>query len=155
MPPTTSLISSIYQLHRCIPFTHGLVACWVLTVGCTRPSISLWFYVFIMKITPPSLPDPTSAWPCLHHQRLQLILSTVCYAHGLSWSSHIPSLLCDGLACPHSAPATLPSDLQVYHRAFALVPWLAMIFLSMWLTHLSTRLLGSISLVAILHYFME
>lgn len=60
-----------------------------LTVGCTRPRISLWFYVFIMKITPPLyriLPQP-----CLHHQRLQLILSTVCYAHGLSQSSHIQS----------------------------------------------------------------
>lgn len=153
MPPTTSLISSIYQLYRCIPFTHGLVARCVLTVGCTRPSISLWFYVFIMKINPP--PYRILPQPCLHHQRLQLILSTVCYAHGLSQSSHIPSLLSDALSCSHSAPATSPSDLQVYHRAFALVPWLGMIFLSMWLTHLPTRLLGFIYLVAILHYCME
>lgn len=93
--------------------------------------------------------------PCRHHQRLQLILSTVCYAHGLSQSFHIPSLLSDALSCSHSAPATSPSDLQVYHRAFALLPWLGMIFLSMWLTHLPTRLLGFIYLVAILHYCME
>ena len=117
--PPLSKISPIYQLYRCIPLTCSLVGLWVLTVGCTWPSISLWFSAFIMKTTFPSY--QILSQPCLSHQRLPVHSEHSLACHSLSQRSHLPSLSSDALCCPHFPPATPASDPRVYHRAFTLL----------------------------------
>lgn len=106
--PPLSKISPIYQLYRCIPLTRSLVGLWVLTVGCTWPSISLWFSAFIVKTTFPSLPDSISALPQPPALPVHPEHSLAC--HSLSQSSHIPIPSSDALCCPHFPPATPASD---------------------------------------------